>query len=149
MSEITVDVIHENLKRVGGYGGIYVPEFTFGDKRADAAIINLKKRWVRCFEIKVNRSDWVQDKKWTTYSEFCSSLAVVCPGGLIQPEEISKPFGLLWVQQGKYGIELKWKKKAQNFQKRDSLAWLYTYVKVIEQEFPRIYSQNEQFKKQV
>lgn len=123
---------------------IFVPEFTYGDLRADAIIIDTKKRWIRAFEIKTSKADFIQDDKWTMYSQFCSSLSIVCPEDLIQPEEIEKPFGLLWVfPKNTLSSDFKnkrvvWKKKPQNFQKRNSLAWFWTYTKVIEMELVRL-----------
>lgn len=124
---------------------VFVPEFTYGDLRVDAIIIDTKKRWIRAFEIKTSKADFVQDDKWTMYSQFCSSLSIICPADLIQPEEVKKPFGLLWVLpmvlQNPYSAQnrrLAWKKYPQNFQKRNSLAWLWTYVRVIEMELVRL-----------
>jgi hypothetical protein len=139
----------EDIKKIlkgslsNNWSGVFVPEFTYQDKRADAIIIDVKKRWVRCFEIKVSRSDFLQDNKWTEYSQFCSSLTMVCPEGLIQPEEIEKPFGLLWVLEKPQVtkdlkmINLIWKKNPKNLQIRNSLAWLWTYVNIIELELIR------------
>lgn len=123
---------------------VCVPEFTWNDLRADAIILDIKKRWIRAFEIKVSRSDFLQDDKWVMYSQFCSSLSVVCPENLIQPNEIEKPFGLLWVlpednlTSDYRNKRLLWKKKPQNFQKRNSLSWFWTYTKVLEREFLRL-----------
>ncbi len=117
------------------WGGIYIPEFTYGNYRIDAAIVETKKRWVRGFEIKVTRADFLRDEKWQNYSEFVSSLSLICPEELIQPEEIPKPFGLVWVDESN-GVT--WKKRPKRFQRRDAFAWTLQYVKVIEKELPRL-----------
>jgi hypothetical protein len=123
---------------------IFIPEYTHGDLRADAIIVNTKKRLIRGFEIKVSRADFIQDDKWILYSQFCSSLSIVCPENLIQPSEIEKPFGLLWILENEHltndfkAKKLAWKKKPQNFQKRNSLSWLWTYTHVIELEIMRL-----------
>ena len=77
------------------------------------------------------------------YSEFCSSLSIACPEGLIRKDEVPDPFGLLYVL-GSPGlttdlrnVSVKWQKKPKRFQRREGLAWLYQYVKVIEKELPR------------
>ena len=134
---MTVNDIHTALRRLGGYHGVYVPEFTYGGRRIDAAVIDVSKRWIRGFEIKMSRSDWLRDEKWQEYSRFCSSLSVVCPEGLIQADEIDSPFGLLWIMN-EQGFPVKWVSKPKRFQRRDALAWLYTYVSVIEKELPRL-----------
>lgn len=98
----------------------------------------------------------MQDIKWQLYSEFCSSLSVVCPAGLIKPEEIDSPFGLVYVTKnvvireydGKECIEyiLDWQKKPKNLQGNKSLAWTFKYLSVIETEFRRVVEENKTLK---
>lgn len=126
--------------------GVYVPEFTYGDKRIDAAIIDVHKRWVRGFEIKVSRADFLKDHKWQNYAEFTSSLCIVCPENLISGDEISKPFGLIWVDEQKY---IKWIKKPKRFQRRDCYAWTLQYLRVIEKELPRLCMEISELKQQL
>lgn len=116
-------------------GDLYIPEFTFEDQRIDALVISCHERTARGFEIKVDRADFLRDKKWQTYSRFCSSLAVACPEGLIQKGEIPDPFGLLWVTPLGY---VHWEKRAKNIQSRDSLAWTWRYLEILEKEIPRL-----------
>ncbi len=143
---MTSHEIFKNISRLGGFHSITIPEFTWLGLRIDAIHIDFEHRWIRGFEIKTARGDWLKDNKWVEYSEFCSSLAVVCPRGLIQPTEIDKPFGLLWIGEKNNYPLLEWKKRPLNFQKRNSLAWLYTYIKVMEKEFPRMAWELEQTK---
>lgn len=144
MTAMTAQEIHDYLRRLGGFYGVYVPEFTYNGRRIDAAIIDVSKRWIRGFEIKVSRADYLGDQKWHEYSEFCSSLSIVCPEGLIKKEEVPGPFGLLYImKESKLTSNLcstwmKWEKKPKRFQRRDGLAWLYQYVRVIEKELPRM-----------
>ena len=56
-----------------------MPEFTFGNMRIDATIIDTSKRDIKGLEIKVNRRDFLQDRKWTFYSKFCTTLSIICP----------------------------------------------------------------------
>jgi len=63
------------------------------------------------YEIKVDRSDFMQDKKWPGYLAFCNEFNFVCPQGLIHPEELNNDVGLLWVT--KKGDSLRQKKKAR------------------------------------
>jgi len=134
---MTAKEIGDILKR-SSYSNLYIPEFTWDDLRIDAIMIDVKHRWIRGFEIKTSRGDWLKDNKWTEYSKFCSSLCVVCPEGLIQKEEIEKPFGLIWIAEKSYN-RIQYKKKPLNFQKRNSLSWLYQYVRVLETEFRRLH----------
>jgi hypothetical protein len=141
---ITLAEIHRALKRLGGFYGIYVPEMTYGQRRIDAAIIDVSKRWIRGFEIKLTRADFLRDEKYHEYTQFTSSLSLVCPAGLIAKEEVPAPYGLLYVSRP-LGInpqltelQVHWERKPKRYQRRDGLAWLYLYVKVIEAELPRL-----------
>lgn len=140
---MTAEEIHGVLRRLGGFSGIYVPEFTYGPMRIDAAIVDVSKRWIRGFEIKLTRSDFLRDEKWQTYTEFCSSLSIVCPEGLIRQEEVPLPFGLLYVRENG---SVRWPRKPKRFQRRDGLAWLYQYVRVIEKELPRLSGEIERMR---
>ncbi len=130
--------IKNRLRFMSYVHNIFVDEFTFEDLRIDAILIDIQHRWIRGFEIKTSRADFFADKKWTQYTSFLSSLSIVCPAGLIQKEETSKPFGLLWMTPEK----TQWIKRPINFQNRASLAWFWTYIQVIEKEFIRM---NRQF----
>lgn len=132
---MTAADIVEVLRLLGGYHSIFVPQFTWRDMRIDAAVIDLRHRWIRGFEVKINRNDFLRDRKWTDYSRFCSSLSIACPEDLVAPDEIEKPFGLLYVLKGG---KFRWVKKPKNFHSRHGLAWLWTYVEVLEAELPRL-----------
>lgn len=154
-TKMTAAEIHTVLRRLGGFYGVYVPEFTYNQRRIDAAIIDVSKRWIRGFEIKVSRSDFLGDEKWHEYTEFCSSLSIVCPEGLIRKEEVPGPFGLLYVMgqpsltNDFRNVWTKWEKKPKRFQRRDGLAWLYQYVRVIEKELPRMNLEIERLNRQL
>lgn len=97
---------------------VFVPECKDGPSwggnhfRLDAWTMN--RSWtsakVTGYEIKVNRSDFVQDNKWQAYLACCNELYFVCPAGLIEPSELSPQVGLLWVSST--GNTLVTKKKA-------------------------------------
>ena len=142
---MTAQEIKDYLKNAYAYrtSSIFIPEYTWKGLRIDAIILDTSKRWIRGFEIKVSRGDFLQDDKWLLYSEFCSSLSIVCPADVVKPEEIKKPFGLLWIVPTLWGEKitghhLVWKKKPMNFQRRDSLAWFWTYTHVLETEILRL-----------
>ncbi len=62
------------------------------------------------YEVKVSRRDFVQDKKWRIYLDYCSEFYFVCPHGLISPDELPKEAGLIYCP--KEGGHLYTKKKA-------------------------------------
>ncbi len=144
---VTQETIRDELRRLGGWGAVYVPEYTWENLRIDALVIDIHKRWVRGFEVKVSRSDFLRDEKWQLYSQFCSSLSIACPKGLIAKDEVPDPFGLLWVWHGRHSIEHKCEKKPKRFQRRESLAWVFTYIKILEKELPRLVHEIEQLRK--
>lgn len=52
----------------------------------------MKKSWanekVTGYEIKVSRSDFVKDEKWTNYLPFCNEFYFICPKDLIKRDEV-------------------------------------------------------------
>lgn len=132
-SGFVMEAIRQNVT------GLFIPEFTYGDLRIDAVVIDVSRRNVRGFEIKVNKEDYLRDKKWQLYSSFCSSLSIVCPEGLIQVDEVSKPFGLVWVFAD--GM-LEYQRMPRNLQSREALAWTLTYLSVLEKEIARLVPEN-------
>lgn len=48
------------------------------------------------YEVKVSRSDFVQDDKWLAYLPRCHRFSFVCPRGLIEPREVGDGAGLIW-----------------------------------------------------
>lgn len=66
----------------------------------DCILVDCHKSHIRGFEFKVTRADFLQDKnagKWKKYLRWCHTFTWVCHEGLIQPEEVEKPAGLLWI----------------------------------------------------
>ena len=52
------------------------------------------------YEVKVRRSDFINDTKWPGYLAHCNQFSFACPWGLIKPEELHEGCGLIWVTQG-------------------------------------------------
>ncbi len=75
----------------------------------------LKKSWASPatygYEIKVSRSDFLRDDKWTQYLDFCNYFSFVAPFGIIAPDEVADGVGLILVS--KTGTRLYTKKKPQ------------------------------------
>jgi len=99
-------------------GDVFVPECKDGPtvygshRRLDAWA--MKRSWAKpmvCgYEIKVSRSDFLQDEKWQDYLGLCTHFSFVSPTGVIRLDETPKDAGLLWVS--KTGGRLFTKKKA-------------------------------------
>lgn len=67
--------------------------------RMDAWAMN--RSWsnpcVSAYEVKVARSDFLNDNKWRSYLPYCNQLSFVCPRGLIQSSELPGEVGLYYV----------------------------------------------------
>lgn len=70
----------------------------------------MKKSWahplVTGYEVKVNRSDFVNDKKWREYLPYCNEFYFVCPHGLINKTELPEEAGLMYVAKTLNGIRI-------------------------------------------
>lgn len=86
-------------------GDVFVPECKSGPThfgshdRIDAWV--MPKSWahpdVIGYEIKVSRSDFLRDDKWTRYLDLCNLLYFVAPRKLIDPSELPTEVGLIEV----------------------------------------------------
>jgi hypothetical protein len=74
----------------------------------------MRRSWSRPntygYEIKVNRSDFINDDKWNNYLKYCSDFYFVTPPGIIEVNEIPEEVGLLVTSVN--GKRLYTKKKA-------------------------------------
>lgn len=79
----------------------------------------MKKSWKNPltigYEIKVARADFMQDQKYPCYKAFCNRLYLVCPWGLVEPDEVAEGVGLMYLT--KTGASIRTIKQAQD---RDS-----------------------------
>lgn len=51
---------------------------------------------IKGYEIKVSRSDFLQDNKWHLYLQYCNEFYFVVPKGLIKKEELPDNVGLIY-----------------------------------------------------
>lgn len=63
--------------------------------RFDVVGIRRSKRIVRILEVKTNRADFLQDKKWRKYLSYATYFYFIAPQGVIKPEELDEPVGLI------------------------------------------------------
>lgn len=89
------------------------------------------------YEVKVSRSDFIGDNKWQSYLPYCNELYFVCPHGLIVPEEVPDPCGLIYAS--KNGAMLQTKKKA-GYRAVQIPESLYRYVLMARIKVTRDYS---------
>ncbi|MHA7813283.1 MAG: MmcB family DNA repair protein [Phycisphaerales bacterium] len=85
---------------------VFIPEckngMTWGEGttfRLDAWV--MRRSWANMafigYEVKVSRSDFLQDDKWRNYLEYCNQLSFVAPKGVIKPEELPTGVGLYYI----------------------------------------------------
>lgn len=105
----------------------------------------MKRSWAHpCFdgyEVKVSRSDFRRDAKFTAYLPLCNRLWVVCPSGLIEAQELPVEVGLLWAPKTG-GDRLVTKRKAtyRNIETPESLL---LYVLMCRAEVPEVRRSSE------
>jgi len=91
----------------------------------------MKKSWAHPvtygYEIKVSRSDFLGDEKWTEYLPYCNRFSFVCPNGLIQKEEIASGIGLIYVSKNSNRL-ITVRKAAHRFTEDTSLGSVYKYI---------------------
>jgi len=60
-----------------------------------------QKGITREFEIKISRADYFKDAEKEKHTKACGAnyFYYVCPTGLIQPSEVDKRYGLIWINQ--------------------------------------------------
>lgn len=70
---------------------------------ADAVGLNFKRKEVRVVEVKATKADFTRDTKLfdpkTSYFYHAHYSYIMCPTGVIKPEEIPHGYGLLWVNE--------------------------------------------------
>ncbi|MFH1999166.1 MAG: MmcB family DNA repair protein, partial [Planctomycetota bacterium] len=68
------------------------------------------------YEIKISRSDFLQDRKWTNYLCLCNEFYFVCPWGLIGVHEVPDDAGLMWVSKNLSRVYTKKKAPYRNIE---------------------------------
>lgn len=95
-----VEAIHFDIKKKYPER-LNLAEFSIPNgRRLDMISLDYLCRQVNGYEVKISRSDFKSDDKWTEYLPFCNKFYFVCPPDLIQPSELPKEIGLIYVEQG-------------------------------------------------
>ncbi len=107
----------EELKKMCRFHGIapaedslWMFEYDLGSgRRLDVLTIDLKSLWVRGWEVKTSRRDFVADKKWRDYLPFVNEFSFCAPPGVIDPKEIQKGIGLYEPEKIEGWHDVRWK----------------------------------------
>ena len=65
--------------------------------RFDMIRVDPYRQYIRIFEFKSCRKDFVSDGKWEKYLPYCHTLTFVCPRNVINRTDLPRGIGLLWV----------------------------------------------------
>lgn len=122
---------------------VFVPECkngpTHGSTHTRLDAWAIKKSWQNPlaigYEIKVSRGDFLRDEKWRSYLGLCNQFYFVAPHGVIKPEEVPKPAGLIMVSATGSRLFTKLKAQYREVQIPDSLFRyvLFSRVKVVDE----------------
>jgi len=89
----------------------------------------MNKSWANAtatgYEVKVSRSDFMNDKKWMGYLKYCNEFYFVAPAGIISPDEVPEQAGLYLVS--KTGTKL-FKKKKSPYRDIEIPESIYMYI---------------------
>jgi hypothetical protein len=96
------------------------------------------------YEIKVSRSDFKGDNKMFTYLPLVHKLYLVCPKGLIQPEELPLEIGLMWYNPEKKTLTYKKKTPAREIEISTDMLLYIIYSRLEHDRIP-FYSDKAEF----
>ncbi|MBS4172102.1 MmcB family DNA repair protein [Bacillus sp. FJAT-49736] len=107
----------------------------------------IKKSWAKpCltgYEIKVSRSDFMNDEKWPVYKELCHRFYFACPTGLIQAEELPDDVGLVWFNPEKKTLYTRKKAKFRDIEMSADLFYYIILSRLENEKHPFFSSQRE------
>lgn len=113
-------------------GDVFVAECNLGSswnacRRMDAWA--MPKSWSPLtfvgYEVKVSRSDFLRDEKWTDYLPVCHQLYFACPAKLIAAEELPADVGLMWLTGSRFVTK---RKAVRRTPSPDALVQIMAYV---------------------
>jgi hypothetical protein len=106
---IMIDDIKQYFSTYGGNRGPFFSMFEVGfdNYRFDLIRVDPWRQYIRIFEFKSCRRDFVSDKKWQNYLKYCHTFTFVCPREVINKGDLPKGIGLLWIHKWRYKDRLK------------------------------------------
>jgi hypothetical protein len=83
----------------------------FGTDKFRLDAVAFKKSWahprITGYEVKVSRSDFLRDEKFTSYLPYVHELYIATPAGLVKREELPQEIGLIWYDKEKDKLTVK------------------------------------------
>lgn len=108
-STVSIKEIKEWFRWKHNHGPFFsVFETGLDGYRFDLIRIDPHRQYIRIFEFKSCRADFISDKKWQKYLKYCHTFTFVCPRGVIKKEDLPNGVGLLWLYQWKWKESDSW-----------------------------------------
>lgn len=111
--------------------------------------VAFKRSWanpcITGYEIKVSRSDFLADEKWRGYLKYCNQFYFVCPGAIIQQDELPKEVGLIYYNHDKRSLYTVRKAQYQEIEPPVDMM-MYLIMRWDNQEHPYFNSTTEYFR---
>lgn len=121
MSEVTSTDIKKALAKRHGDREFFIAECKNGPTAFGTGLLQfdgiaIYKSWAHPrivgYEVKVSRSDFLRDNKYSMYLPYCHEFYFVTPTGMVQRQEVEENIGLIWYNPATKALTTK--KKAVN-----------------------------------
>lgn len=106
--KVSIDDIKEYFRQYNNGPFFSMFETGLNSLRFDLIRVDPYRRYVRIFEFKSCRQDFVSDNKWQKYLPYCHTFTFVCPIGVIQKDDLPSGIGLLSIYKWKWKQNERW-----------------------------------------
>jgi len=107
--EFDYDVSIADIKKYfrTNHTGPYFSMFETGldNNRFDLIRVNPYSQHIRIYEFKSCRRDFISDKKWQNYLEYCHTFTFVCPRDAIKRDDLPRYVGLMYIYKWRWHHE--------------------------------------------
>jgi len=108
-TDISISEIMEYFKRYNNKGSFFsMFETGLDDNRFDLIRVDPNRQYIRIFEFKSGRPDFLSDKKWQNYLKYCHTFTFVSPREAILKDDIPAGIGLMWIHKQKWKGSEQW-----------------------------------------
>lgn len=154
MSEVTSNQIKVALAKKHGEREFFMTEVKNGPSGVSPGelllfdAVAIYKSWsrpeIRGYEIKVSRSDFLRDNKYSQYLPYFHEFYFVVPAGMVQRQEIEENIGLMWYNPETGVITTKRKAVWRNIEV-DALMLLYIIMYRLDSDRVPFYSSKTEY----
>lgn len=102
--------------------------------------VHIKRSWahprITIYEVKVSRSDFLQDNKWKLYLQYCNEFFFVVPKGMIDRSELPEDIGLIYYNPETKKLVTKQKSKFRQCENPNDMYRYIIYSRLKENPYP-------------